>query len=221
MRRTGNLTPALAIALVLALGATSCATNPDSGAGAEVGAGNAKAAAGIKPSTGGILNSAAIGGAAGRVIGDYMDEQAREIGEEVSGAQVERAAEGINIRFDSSLLFDVGKADLSSSAKKTLASLSEVLLKYADTNVLIEGHTDSSGPDEANMALSKRRARAVRIALIGNGVSPSRLKVEAYGETQPIAPNNTEWGRQENRRVELAIYANEDLKAEAAKQIQG
>jgi len=137
---------------------------------------------------------------------------------DLEGARIERIGEGIKITFDSGILFAVDRADLQASARQNLTELATILNKYEDTNVLVEGHTDSTGPDEYNMGLSQRRAQSVADHLTSVQVSPDRFTIMAYGEAQPIADNSTAAGRQQNRRVEIAIWANDDLKAAARRQ---
>jgi outer membrane protein OmpA-like peptidoglycan-associated protein len=129
--------------------------------------------------------------------------------------------EGIKITFDSGILFDVNKATLKPASEVQLAKLAKVLEKYPDTNILLEGHTDATGTDEYNLDLSKLRAQSVGNYLSGLGVNATRFTMMGYGESQPIASNDTEEGKQLNRRVEVAIYANDKLKAAAEKQAQG
>lgn len=163
----------------------------------------------------GAILGAAVGGAAGAWIGHYMDEQAEEIERDLDGARIERVGEGIKVTFDSGILFAVDKSNLQSQARENIAKLAVILNKYPDTNVLIEGHTDSSGSDEHNMTLSRRRAEAVSAELATHGVSSSRFSIVGYGESQPVASNDTVEGKAANRRVELAIMANEKLKKAA------
>lgn len=162
----------------------------------------------------GVIVGAVVGGAAGAIIGDYMDKQAEEM-EQVEGATVERVGEGINITFESGILFAVDKSDLNAEAQANLVKMAEVLNKYPDTNLVIEGHTDATGSDSYNQTLSERRANAVQVFLVRNNVSPSRMTSIGYGESQPVADNAAEDGRRQNRRVEVAIIANEELKARA------
>ncbi|MCX5752707.1 MAG: OmpA family protein [Candidatus Krumholzibacteria bacterium] len=169
----------------------------------------------------GAIIGAAVGGAAGAYIGHYMDKQAEEIQADLEGAKVERVGEGIKITFDSGILFDVNKAALRSVAKTNLDKLAAILNKYPDTNILIEGHTDATGTDELNLELSRNRAGSVSNYLAGLGVDPSRFTAMGYGESQPIATNDTEEGRQQNRRVELAIMANDKLKKAAEQKSAG
>lgn len=165
----------------------------------------------------GAIIGAMIGGAAGALIGNYMDKQANELSEELENAEVERVGEGIKITFDSGILFDFDSDNLRSASRENLGKLAETLKEYEDTNILIEGHTDSIGDEEYNMELSQERAESVSIYLKELGIRGNRLITKGYGENQPVADNDSEAGRQENRRVEVAIYANEELK-EAAKE---
>lgn len=160
----------------------------------------------------GAIIGAAVGGAAGYYIGNYMDKQAAEIERDIEGAKVERIGEGIKITFDSGILFDVDKATLKQNSKDELGELAVILNKYADTNILIEGHTDSTGSEEYNLTLSKRRAESVSNWLAIQKVDPTRFTVMGYGEAQPVAPNETAEGRTLNRRVEVGIMANDKLK---------
>jgi outer membrane protein OmpA-like peptidoglycan-associated protein len=166
----------------------------------------------------GAIVGAAIGGGAGAYIGNYMDKQAEELERDLAGAQIERVGEGIKITFDSGILFDVNKADLQPVAKQNLTNLATILRKYDDTNILIEGHTDADGSDDHNLVLSERRARSVSTALAQQSVPSPRMSVVGYGESQPVADNSTSWGKQANRRVEIAIMANDKLKKAAEKQ---
>jgi outer membrane protein OmpA-like peptidoglycan-associated protein len=167
----------------------------------------------------GAILGATIGGAAGAVIGNQMDKQAKKIEKDLGkAAKVERVGEGIKITFDSKLLFDFGKTDLQETNKMNLRKLSESLKQYPDTELLIEGHTDNVGSDSFNQNLSQNRAAAVANYLNSVGVSMARLKPEGRGEAQPIASNDNDSGRQQNRRVEIAVYANDKMKTDAQKQ---
>lgn len=159
----------------------------------------------------GAIIGAAVGGTAGALIGRHMDKQAEELRNDLEGATVERVGEGIKITFDSGLLFDVNKSALSPASKTNLNDLAETLKKYEDTNILIEGHTDSTGTDAINEKLSEERAKSVTDYLTAQGVAGSRITSKGYGSMQPVADNSTEQGRTENRRVEVAIYANERM----------
>jgi len=165
----------------------------------------------------GILIGAAIGGAAGAVIGRYMDKQAAEIEKDLEGAEVERVGEGILITFDSGLLFAVNSYQLNSATRANLKELADVLKKYEDTEILIQGHTDATGGDDLNQKLSENRAQSVQNELMANGVARARLVTMGLGETEPVASNETATGRQQNRRVEVAIVGNEKLRKAAEK----
>ncbi|HZX73295.1 MAG TPA: OmpA family protein [Cyclobacteriaceae bacterium] len=165
----------------------------------------------------GAIIGAAVGGATGALIGRHMDKQAEELQADLKGAKVTRVGEGILITFDSGLLFPLNSSTLSATTKENLTDLSKTLNKYEDTNVLIEGHTDSSGEDAYNTTLSNKRAAAVEDFLVGEGVKSSRTTTKGYGESQPISSNDTEAGRRDNRRVEVAIYANKEMKKAAEK----
>jgi outer membrane protein OmpA-like peptidoglycan-associated protein len=204
----------------------SCASWNRAEKGAAIGAGSGAVVGGLIGKAAGntILGAiigAAIGGAAGAYIGHYMDKQAAEMRRDLEGARVERVGEGIKITFDSGLLFDVDKWDLRDTSKENLANLAKILNKYPDTNILIEGHTDFTGPDDHNLALSKQRAEAVSFYMAQLNVSSSRFSMKGYGEAQPIATNDTPEGRQKNRRVDIAIMANDKLKKAAVENTKG
>jgi outer membrane protein OmpA-like peptidoglycan-associated protein len=163
----------------------------------------------------GAIIGGAVGGTAGGVIGHKMDKQAAEIQQTVPGATVIRQGEGIIVKFDSGILFDVDKTGLKPVAKTNLESLSASLTKNPQTNILIVGHTDDTGSDQHNMDLSVRRAEAVKSYIVAGGVDGSRLTTSGKGETEPIADNTTVDGRAQNRRVEIAIVANDQMKAQA------
>lgn len=162
----------------------------------------------------GIVIGSVIGGSAGAVIGDYMDKQSREI-EQVEGAEVERVGEGIAITFDSGILFGFDSYTLTANSKQNLRELADILNKYADTELNIVGHTDSKGTETYNQTLSEQRAASVADYLRGLGVNSSRIDTRGQGEMSPVASNETESGRAQNRRVEVAITANEELQRRA------
>jgi outer membrane protein OmpA-like peptidoglycan-associated protein len=186
-----------------------------SAAGAAVGAavGNANGS-----TAKGAIIGAAVGGAAGAVIGHQMDQQAKEIKQNIPGAVVERVGEGLQVTFDSGLLFDFDSDVLKPAARDNLSSLAASLDKYPGTDLLIVGHTDSKGTDGYNLTLSERRAAAAANYLASQGVTRTRLRSAGKGEIEPVGSNDTEAGREKNRRVEVAIFANDALKAQAQKQ---
>jgi outer membrane protein OmpA-like peptidoglycan-associated protein len=188
--------------------------------GAGIGAGGGAVVGGVigrrsgNTALGAILG-ATIGGAAGAVIGRKMDKQAEEIQRELPNATVERVGEGIKITFNSDILFDVGKSDLKEATKRQLSEFAQTLDKYPDTNLIIEGHADATGSDDLNLRLSNQRASAVSGYLKSVGVKGNRLTEKGYGESQPIADNDSESGRTKNRRVEVAVFANEKMQRDA------
>lgn len=163
----------------------------------------------------GTIIGAAVGGAAGAAIGNYMDRQTEELRKELKNAKVERVGEGIKITFDSGILFDFDSSELRSASKENIQNLTDVLKDYEDTEILFAGHTDSQGSEEYNQQLSERRAKSVALYTAQQGVDAERMIIQGYGESNPVADNSTEAGRQQNRRVEIAIYANEELKERA------
>jgi outer membrane protein OmpA-like peptidoglycan-associated protein len=168
-----------------------------------------------KGSIWGVLIGAAVGGAAGNLIGKKMDQQAKELKQAIPTAEVERVGEGINMTFNSGLMFKINSSAISETYADDLTAAAEVFKKYPDTHILVEGHTDDTGSDEFNMKLSQQRAESVVKFFEAAGIPRSRMMEKWYGETQPKYPNDSEANREKNRRVELAIYANEDMKKQA------
>ena len=166
----------------------------------------------------GTIIGAAVGGTAGAIIGHDMDKQAEQIQTQIPGAKVERVGEGIKVEFNEKILFAFSKSDLGDSAKKNLDNLATILKNNPNTNIEIQGHTDSRGTEEYNMGLSLRRANAVRDFLNSQGIAASRMTVKGYGETAPAYSNDTPEGMAQNRRVEFLITANNQMKAQAEKQ---
>lgn len=219
LNRSGKLTSVL-LAICLLLGA--CKNMSKSQKGTYIGAaGGAAAGAAIGKAAGntamGAILGAVVGGAAGYGIGRYMDKQAEELKKDLEGAEIERVGEGIKITFREGIQFAVNSAQVNEASKTNLKDLAETLNKYKDTNILIEGHTDVTGTREHNMGLSERRAEAVTAYLESLGVARKRVTAQGYGPDQPVADNNSDYGRQQNRRVEVAIFANDKLKKKAEK----
>lgn len=165
----------------------------------------------------GAIIGAAVGGTAGALIGNYMDKQAEEMNNDISGAKIERVGEGIKITFDSGILFATNSSTLESQAKTNIDKLAIILNKYPDTNILITGHTDSDGTEEYNQSLSERRAKSVLDYTEMQGVLSSRFSIIGLGEKEPVASNDTPDGKHTNRRVEIAVFANDKLKKAAEK----
>ncbi len=164
-----------------------------------------------------IILGAAVGGVAGGLIGNYMDQQAEKIQADLEGANIERVGEGILITFDSGILFDIESSALKAETKQNLNKLSETLNKYDETEIRVLGHTDNTGTEKYNAALSKQRAASVNSYLVTKQVTPSRLTAIGYGELDPIATNETVEGRELNRRVEIVIVADKKLQRAAKK----
>jgi outer membrane protein OmpA-like peptidoglycan-associated protein len=198
-----------------------CATKSQTGA--VIGAGGGAVVGGvIGHATGstaaGVIIGAAAGGIVGGIIGAQMDKQAKELKQNIPGATVERVGEGIAVTFESGLLFDFDSDVIRATAGKNLQTLAASLHKYPGSDLLIVGHTDQTGPATYNQGLSERRAGAAARYLVDQGVKRTRVSTRGMGETEPIASNETEAGRQKNRRVEVAIYASEAYKAELKQQ---
>lgn len=213
---------ALATSAMLITGCSSL-TNTQKGAGIGAGAG-----AGIGALIGnkagntavGAVIGGALGGVAGGLIGKKMDKQAAEIENSVPGAEVIKAGEGIIVKFDSGILFGFDKSDLMPQAKTNIQKLVTSLNENSDTDILVVGHTDNVGRSEYNLGLSDRRAASVRSYAIAQGLDASRIRTEGKGASEPIASNETDEGRAQNRRVEIVIVANDKMKAEAQAQAQ-
>lgn len=215
MRILRNSTAVIAMAALLG----GCSSLNQTQRGAVIGsaAGGAVGAA-VGSATGstsrGAIIGAAVGGVAGAVIGAQMDRQREELATELEGAEVERYGEGLLITFASGLLFDFDSDVVKGAARTNLSELAASLREYPETEVLIVGHTDSTGSDSYNMSLSHRRSEAARNYLVSQGVNASRIRVEGRGESEPITSNETAAGQAQNRRVEVAIFASEEYRQE-------
>ncbi len=216
----------LLVIAIAATSVTSCGKWRRTETGAVIGAAAGGAAGAVigdaagNTAVGAIIG-AVVGGAAGAYIGNYMDRQVDEMRRDLEGAQIERIGEGIKITFESGLLFDVNEDQLQPAGRENIGDLAAILIKYPDTDILIEGHTDSTGPYDFNLALSLRRARSVSTLMEQAGVTAERFRVTGYGPDQPVADNSTASGRQQNRRVDIAIFANDKLKSVAEEQTDG
>lgn len=217
--RQYNGTTLIALVCLAATLLSGCGMNR-AGKGGLIGAGTGGVVGGIigrqsGNTAAGAIIGAAVGGTAGAAIGHYMDRQAAELQRDLKDAKVERVGEGIKITFNSGILFDVDSDKLRSEAKSNLKHLAEVLNKYDDTEVMIQGHTDNTGASSHNLKLSERRADSVGDLLKEDGVKGGRIDESGLGETHPVADNASSDGRQANRRVEVAIWANDKLKTAA------
>lgn len=227
----------IAVSLIVTLIVSSCDTmrrTSNQNKGVIVGGAGGGAVGGVignqvggKNSTAlGAIIGAVVGGVAGGIIGSKMDRQAEKIKTEVPGAKVERIGEGIEITFDENnpdgskagVYFSTDKYNISPNSELALTKLEKIFAEYPETNILIEGHTDDVGSDSYNTKLSKRRATAVGNHLRAKGISPSRLIVKWYGESQPKVENTSTENKALNRRVQFVITANEKMKEEAKKE---
>jgi outer membrane protein OmpA-like peptidoglycan-associated protein len=211
-------------ALALALGGAGCATNPDgsyqyqkTGLGALGGAVLGAGAGALISGKSHRGRNAAIGGLSGAVVGGavgaYMDRQAAALKKNLPEADVVRDGDKVYVALPSGILFDLNKDTLKPAARTSLAKAAATL-KSSETNIVIEGHTDSSGSDAINQPLSERRAEHVRDYLVSQGISGSRLTAVGYGSSRPAVPNDTAANRALNRRVQLEISPNAKLKAQ-------
>ncbi len=217
----------IAVAILSSCEATKNANNTQKGA--VIGTAGGAILGGIIGNNVGKRNSAlgaviggVVGGVAGGVIGKQMDKQAQKIESEIPGAEVTRVGEGIDVVFDenSGVYFATNKSDINAKSQANLNKLAGIFKEYPDTNIIVEGHTDSTGDDSYNMTLSQKRANAVTEYLVSQGISRSRLTTYAHGETLPKYDNSTAEGRAKNRRVEIGIVANEKMKREAQNQVK-
>ncbi len=168
----------------------------------------------------GAVIGGVVGGTAGVLIGNRMDKQAQEIQEEIPGAVVERVDDGIVITFDenSGVYFDTNKFNINIASQETLDKLAAILQENMDTNVIVVGHTDSSGAAEYNMTLSKKRANSVTNYFVGTkGLNQLRFTTNWFGEEQPTHDNTMPEGRAKNRRVNVVIVPNEKMIKDAEK----
>ncbi len=170
----------------------------------------------------GAVIGGVVGGTAGVLIGNKMDKQAQEIENEIPGIEVERVDDAIVVTFEdgSGVYFDTNKYNINTASQETLNKISGIFQEYGDTNILVIGHTDSTGDDAYNMTLSKNRANSVSNYLANNkGISRSRLNTNWFGETKPIYDNSTTTGRAKNRRVNIVIVPNDKMKEDAKREV--
>ena len=204
-------------ALASGLALSGCTTDPNTGqqrlnktaigtlAGAAGGAAISKATGGDK--TG---RDAAIGAALGAGVGYYMERQAKQLEQQMAGTGVTvtpNANGNIDLVMPGNITFAFDSASLNPSFRPTLDKLAATMNEYNQNTVTIAGHTDSVGNPSYNMNLSRDRANSVRNYLVSRGVASNRINVVAYGQTRPIPDNNSDYGRQQNRRVELTVNA--------------
>jgi outer membrane protein OmpA-like peptidoglycan-associated protein len=200
------------LAMVLLLGGSACASLGQREKGAAIGAAAGAAVGGvIGNNTGstarGAIIGAVLGGTAGAVIGHQMDQHARELEYALPGAHVQRMGEGIAVTFPDGLLFPFDSDQLHLQARENMRAFAASLAAYPNTRALVVGHTDSVGAADYNQGLSERRARSTADYIASSGVARSRISIVGSGEREPVATNETDAGRRENRRVEVAIFA--------------
>lgn len=204
--------------LVASTLASACATSSETGAlaggggGALIGAGIGALAGGKKGALIGAALGGVTGGVSGALIGRYMDKQKEALDRDLKSGYVERQGNKLVVKFNSGILFDTDQAQLKPAAQKDLAEFARVLREYPDTNLAIQGHTDSTGSKEHNLTLSSERAKAVVDYLVSAQVERRRLVSQGLGEEGATSSNATREGREQNRRVEIHIDANEELK---------
>jgi len=160
----------------------------------------------------GAAVGAAVGGVTGGFIGNYMDKQEQAMRQtlaNVEGANVQRNMDTLAVTFKSDILFAVNSATLKGGAFDEISRVAKVLNQYPETRMTVAGYTDSTGSEELNQKLSEKRAESVKNALVGEGVNPARITTVGYGESKPVADNDTEAGRQLNRRVTIFITPNQ------------
>lgn len=200
MTRNTRMSTATTLTLVLLAG---CATaGRDTAIGAGVGG---AAGAGVGALIGGkkgALIGLGVGALAGGSVGLYLDKQRKEL-EKV--AEVKKTENGLLVQMKNDILFDTNSDGVKPEGIGDLAKMGDILAKYSDDRVRVEGHTDASGDSKYNQHLSERRAAAVRAVLVSRGVQEAQITVVGLGETKPVADNGTAEGRSKNRRVELHI----------------
>jgi outer membrane protein OmpA-like peptidoglycan-associated protein len=210
---------ALVVAVTMMAGAGCASMNKTQKGGAVGGGAGAAVGALIGHATGstarGALIGAVVGGAAGALIGRRMDRQAEQLTKVLPDAQVSRVGEGIAVTFDSGILFPFDSAELQGAGRDNLKRLADSLQENAQTEIMLVGHTDSVGQAGYNQQLSERRARTAADYLGAQGVARQRLLTSGKGEAEPIASNDDDAGRRQNRRVEVAIYADKQWRDEA------
>jgi outer membrane protein OmpA-like peptidoglycan-associated protein len=223
MKKTHDLLRLSLSALLLAGAITSCAEMSRTAKGGAIGTAAGGVIGGVighqsGNTAKGTIIGAVLGGAAGALIGHQMDQQARELKQNIPGATVERVGEGIQVTFASGLLFDFDSDVVKGNARANLDELARSLDKYDGSNLLIVGHTDDVGAASYNQDLSERRADAARRYLVSRNVDGNRIDTRGVGEDEPVTSNATESGRARNRRVEVAIYASEAWRDQAKRE---
>ena len=153
------------------------------------------------------IAGAVVGGIAGAAIGNYMDQQEAALRQQLqgTGVEVQRQNDNIVLTMPDAITFDFGRSDVKPQFYGVLNNLANTLNQFPQTRIQIAGHTDNVGSDASNLQLSQARANSVRGYLGSVGVAPARMQAVGYGESRPIADNNTDYGRAQNRRVEITL----------------
>ena len=205
------------ITMLLAAGllVSGCKNMSNTTKGAVIGTGGGAAVGAVIGKTlgntaAGAIGGAVVGGTAGAIIGGNMDKKARELEEEMEGVTVQRVEEGIAVSFDSGILFDFDSSTLRQGAYDDLRKLARIVNRDKETTLMIVGHTDSRGDENYNLRLSERRAQSASTFLVSQGLASSRIQIVGRGEYEPISENESDAGRQKNRRIEVAIYASQE-----------
>jgi len=205
----------ISILLAAGLFVSGCKNMSNTSKGAVIGTGGGAAVGAVIGKTlgntaAGAIGGAVVGGTAGAIIGGNMDKKAKELEEEMDDVTVQRVEEGIAVSFDSGILFDFDSAALRQEGKDNLRSLAKNISRDKDTTLMIVGHTDSRGDEDYNLSLSDRRAQSASTFMISEGLASSRIETVGRGEYEPLSENETDAGRQKNRRIEVAIYASSE-----------
>lgn len=227
MQARAILRGAVVPVILAGVAGTGCSSMSNTERGAVIGAGAGGAVGAVigdaaGSTAKGAIIGAVVGGTAGALIGQRMDDKAETIADDLEGAEVERVGEGILVTFDSGILFDFDSSVLRSEARRNLSELADALAgETEDYELLVAGHTDSVGSEAYNERLSERRAGAAADYLLTRGIPADQIRQVGLGETEPLASNETEAGRQENRRVEVAIFASEEYREEMVRRHGG
>jgi outer membrane protein OmpA-like peptidoglycan-associated protein len=215
-------------AIAALLGTSACVTDPVTGQqrvskaaiGAALGAGAGLLAGDIiggkRDRTEKIVGTG-VGAIAGAAIGNYMDRQEKELRAKTAGTGVEVTRQGdeLLLNMPSGITFDFNSSAVKPQFRTTLDQVAQTLSSYNQTYIDVYGHTDAVGTDAVNQRLSEQRAEAVAAYLSGRGVARARMGTQGFGETRPVASNDTETGRAENRRVEIKVVplTEQDVRA--------
>jgi outer membrane protein OmpA-like peptidoglycan-associated protein len=224
MRRNLNAMFAVLALVVAVPGLSGCAANAKT-KGAVIGAAAGGVAGGLigrnnGSTTKGAIIGAVVGGAAGAIIGHQMDQQAKELKQNIPGATVERVGEGIHVTFDSGLMFAFDSDVIQGAARSNLDALASSINRYDNSSLVVAGHTDDVGSETYNLGLSQRRAYSAACYLRARGVD-REISTVGLGESEPVATNASDYGRQQHRRVDIAIYASPEARQEAIQLARG